>query len=103
MSVSTVWGLPVYKASFWVQIKEKIHTQSNQGCINKCGVIKYILMYMLKTMFGFIAPVLNASGDHTNTCLSITLRGQNQVYPRICHVSENLKVALLENSVQFSW
>lgn len=80
--------------------------QCNEGCINKCVVVKYvtryiILMFMLKTMFGFIVPILNKTGQHTNTCPSVPLKWQNKVTPCICQVSENLEVSSFEYSVQF--
>lgn len=79
MSVSTVRCLLVYKFNFWLQIKDKMCRQCNEGCINKCVVVKYvtryiILMFMLKTMFGFTVPILNKTGEHTNTCPSVPLK-----------------------------
>lgn len=78
MSVAAVRCLLVYKVNFLLWIKDKICRQCNEDCLNKCVVIKYvtryiILMYMLKTMFGFIVPILNKTGEHTNTCPSVPL------------------------------
>lgn len=72
-SQSQVRCLLIYTVNFLLQIKDKICRQCTEGCINKCVIIKYvtryiILMCILKPKFGFIVPLLNKTGKHTNTC-----------------------------------